>query len=118
MAFIQVPRLHTVQRNQLSKQIMDGVLIFHIEEDQYEQWDAPTRTWRAMHDDDNSTTGGGNETISGVMSGSTLTLTKADGGTVVITGIENQSEHDHFLSGTVGGANVSNPEALDDWGNA
>lgn len=112
------PHLRTYQRNTLSKQILDGFLIFHVEEDQYEQWDRETQTWKAMLDSDNASGAGGNETVSGSMSGSTLTLTKANGDQVVITGIENQGEHDHFLSGTVGGSNVTDPEALDDWGNA
>jgi len=77
------PHLNTVQRNQLSKQIRDGFLIFHTEEDQYEQWDSPTRTWVKLLDANNNTASG-NETVSGTMNGSSLVLTKSDGSLVTV----------------------------------
>jgi len=83
------PHLSTVQRNQLSKQIRDGFLIFHIEEDQYEQWDSPTRTWVKLLDANNSggVAGTGNETTSGQMVGGSLVLTKSNGDQVTILNV-------------------------------
>jgi hypothetical protein len=40
------PRLITVQRDAMSKQLKDGFLIFHIEADSYEEWEATTKEWK------------------------------------------------------------------------
>jgi len=91
------PHLSTVQRNSLSNQIRDGFLIFHLEEDQFEQWDASTRTWLPMF---------GANNISTVLDGNT-------GGS---SGSCDCSEYDFFIAGSVS-VPVNQTEAIQDWNN-
>ena len=84
------PHLKTVQRNQLSKQIQDGFLIFHIEKDQYEQWDKTTRTWNPLLDRNNNSQ-------------------YVQGGNI--------DDYDHFILNSLP-QTVTQVEALDDWLNS
>jgi hypothetical protein len=112
------PHLSTVQRDSLSKQIRDGFLIFHTELDQYEQWDAPTRTWVKLLDgnDIGAIGGTGNETVSGIMVGGDLVLTKSDGQQVTVVNVNDTADYDHFVSGSAS-VPVSQTEAAQDWAN-
>ena len=95
----RVPHLNTVQRDQLSKQLRNGFLIWHKNEKRYEKWSKDNRNWTPL---------GGNATSNTSAGG----VNAGDPNAISV----DQDDYDFFLFNSLP-QTVTMQEAHDDWNN-